>query len=194
MGGLNIALERKDIEVGGNVRYVNTKSDSKTYTSSQNFVTTNASFSNSKRNSLNHSGNLNGNFKIEWKPDSMSRVLFRPNFSIGNSDSESSGISATFNDDPYTDGIKEPLSQIEEIDKAIRINRNSSASLSEQDNWSFNASLLYNRKLNTKGRNLSVTMSGGYTSNKSKSYSMSDVIYYQRNDSTSLTYRHRSTH
>lgn len=193
MGGLNIALERKGIEVGGNVRYVNTKSDSKTYTSSQNFVTTNASFSNSKWNSLNRSGNLNGNFKIEWKPDSMSRVLFRPNFSIGNSDSESSGISATFNDDPYTDGIKEPVSQIEEIDKAIRINRNSSASLSEQDNWSFNASLLYNRKLNTKGRNLSVTVSGGYTSNKSKSYSMSDVIYYQRNDSTSLTYRHRST-
>ncbi|MCM1312912.1 MAG: outer membrane beta-barrel protein [Bacteroides sp.] len=193
MGGLNFALERKNVEVGGNVRYINTKSDSRTYTSSQNFVTTNASFSNSMRNSISHNGTFSGNFKIEWKPDSMSRVLFRPNFSIGNSDSESNGVSATFNADPYSDNIQEPLSQIEEIDKAIRINRNTSSSLSEQNNWSFNASLLYNRKLNSKGRNLSATFSGGYTSSKSKSYSMSDVIYYQRNDSTSLTYRHRDT-
>lgn len=193
MGGTNIALVRKNVEIGGNLRYTYTKNDVKTYTSSQNFVSTNASYSNSRQKSMSHRDNLTGNFKIEWKPDSLSRILFRPNFSFGKSDSESSGVSATFKDDPYSSEIKEPLSQIEDIDHEIRINRNSSASFSDQSNSSFNASLMYNRRLNNRGRNLSITLSGGYTSNKNESFSMSDVIYYQRNDSTALTYRMRNT-
>ena len=191
--GLNLNLDLDELELGGNVRYGGSETDSWRRSSTENFISTNASFSNNYNKSLSHNKNAGGDLKLEWAPDSVSRLLFRPNFSFGDSDSESKGISATFNDDPYEEGIDNPLEQIEMITKSKRVNKNQSSSLSDNNNLSFNGSLLYNRRLSNKGRNFSINLSGNYSKNESKSYNMSDVIYYQRNDSTSLTYRYRTT-
>ena len=191
--GLNLNFDLDDLEVGGNVRYNWSKSNSTRYSSSQNFVTTNSSFSNSNNRSVSRSKSVASDFKVEWKPDTLSRVLFRPRISMGNSDSESQGISTTFNDDPYSETILDPLEQFDDIDHDIKINRNISESLSDNENWSVNGSLLLNRRLSRKGRNISINLSGNYNKSENQSYNLSDVTYYQRNDSTSLTYRYRST-
>ena len=110
MGGLNVALERGKFEIGGNVRYQGQKTTSITKSAVQNFITTNASFSNSLNRSVRKNGGFNGDFKIEWKPDSMTTLNFRPSFSVGNSSSNSTGKNATFNDDPYLQqGVDNPL-------------------------------------------------------------------------------------
>ena len=203
MGGFNMALERGKWEIGGNVRYNGSKRDSWSKSSSQNFVTTNSSFSNNFNDNLNKNRNVNGDFRIEWKPDSMTTLNFRPNFSFGNSNSKSQGLSATFNADPYdTENLAEgltdveitnPLEQMELISHDIKVNQNENSSRSKGNNVNFGGNLILNRRLNNVGRNFSIRLNGNYSDNESKNYSLSDVTYFQRNDSIDLTYRYRTT-
>lgn len=194
MGGLNMALERGKFEIGGNVRYQGSKTTSITKSAVQNFITTNASFSNSLNRSVSKNGGFNGDFKIEWKPDSMTTLNFRPSFSVGNSSSNSTGKNATFNDDPYLQqGVDNPLEEMEKIAHDIKVNQNMTGNKSTGENYSFNGRLILNRRLNNLGRNFSVQLNGSYSNNENKSYSLSDVIYFQRNDSAALTYRYRTT-
>jgi len=58
-------------------------------------------FSNSLSKSLTRSDNWNGNFRLEWKPDTLTNILFRANGSYGTNDGTSTSSSATFSDDPY---------------------------------------------------------------------------------------------
>ena len=199
--GGNFALERGDWEIGGNVRYNGSSSDSWTRTSSQNFVTTRTSFSNSFNQNRNRNHSTTGDFRLEWKPDSMTTLNFRPAFSFGGSDSRGTGLSATFNADPYDTAnsteaettITNPLAQFDLISDAVKVNLNRSGSLSEGDNYSFNGNLILNRRLNSVGRNFSINLRANYSNNESRSYTLSDVSYYQFDDSVRLTYRYRTT-
>lgn len=192
-GGLTLALDRGDWEIAGNVRVNGTKTDSRTATSSQNFISTSASFSNSRNGSISKNHNIQGDFRIEWKPDSMTTINFRPNFSFGKNNSNSDGLSATFNDDPYEDKrVGDPLDQFDLVPAAIKVNRNLTGSRSEGENNSFGGRLIANRRLNNVGRNLSLQLNGTYSSSESRSFNLSDVNYYQQ-DRTQLTYRYRTT-
>lgn len=205
MAGANIALDLNKVEIGGNVRYSHRNSNARTYNSSQNFVSTKASFSNSSNANHNRNGNINGDFKIEWKPDSLTTLLFRPSFSVGNSRSNSENNSATFNNDPYNDYITDPLAQYEEIDSSLKINHNTSDNSSRGSSYNFNGSILCNRQLGgspwfgesaangRNGRNVSLRISGAINGNENSNTSHSFVTYHQRGDSTDLTYRYRNT-
>ncbi len=194
MGGANMALVRGDWEIGGNIRYSGRNSDSWTRSASQNFVTTNTSFSNSFNQSTSKNHSVSADFRIEWKIDSMTTMNFRPNFTIGSSRSWGNGESATFNSDPYADErISDPLSQLDAVEDGIKVNHNMSDSYSDADNYRLGGSLILNRKLNTVGRNVSLRMNGSVSGNENKNYALSDVRYFQFGDSTDLTYRYRTT-
>ncbi|MBQ6750592.1 MAG: TonB-dependent receptor [Bacteroidaceae bacterium] len=202
-GRLVVALD--NFELGGNIRYNYRKNDARTYNSSQNFVSTNASYSNSLRNNLNKNNNVNGDFKIEWKLDTLTTLLFRPNFSFGKTNSSNNNLSATFNDDPYQYGVSDPLKEISSISNSIKINENASKSWSDGSSYNLSGNLMLNRQLGGKpwfgpsavtgrnGRNISLRLNGSTSGNKNKNYNFSNVIYHQRNDSTDLTYRFRNT-
>lgn len=192
MGGINFNVERNKIEVNGNIRYMGNESDSQSYTNSQNYVTTSGSYSNNRNKSLSRNNNYNGEFKIEWTPDTLTRILVRPSFSFSDNSSNSSSLSATFNSDPYENEIEDPLEQIDEIDSSSKVNRNESSSRTKGNSKNLRATLLINRRLNNSGRSLTLNASGNYSSSESKSHSLSDVTYFQV-DSTSLTYRYRTT-
>lgn len=211
-GGVNIALERgkdvprangrseKELKIGGNVRYNGSKSTNWTRTASQNFVTTRTSFSNSYNADRKRNHSYSGDFRLEWAPDSMTTLLMRPNFSFGGSTSTSGGQSATFNEDPYSltysltgSEVANPLDQLDDLADSIKVNYRNNASRSKSDNYSLGASLIVNRRLNSVGRNFSLNFSGSYSDNQNKSYSLSDVRYFQFGDSTQLTYRYRVT-
>ncbi|MBQ0023819.1 MAG: outer membrane beta-barrel protein [Prevotellaceae bacterium] len=205
MGGANLVVSVENFELGGSINYNYRKSDTRTINSSQNFVSTNGSYSNSRSQGLNKNNSLGGNFKVEWKPDSLTTILFQPNFSFGKSDNSNNNSSATFNDDPYQGGIKDPLSQMKEISNAIKINENSSSSWSDGSNHNLSASLMVNRRIGGNpwfgepgqngysGRNMSIRLSGTTSGNKNHNTNFSNVIYHQRNDSTDLTYRYRNS-
>jgi hypothetical protein len=130
----------------------------------------------------------------------MTTVLFRPNVSFNNNTSRSSGASATFNSDPYNliysltgREIANPLDQIDDLADSIKVNQNSTGNRSKGDGYNFSGNLTVNRRLNNTGRNLSFNFNGSYSDNESKTYSLSDVRYFQFDDSVQMTYRYRTT-
>ncbi len=61
----------------------------------QNFVSQNSSFSNSRAKNFSRSNSWDGRFRLEWKPDTMTNIMFRPSFTIKNSDALARSLSAT---------------------------------------------------------------------------------------------------
>ena len=208
--GLNAVVSEEDkYEIGGNVRFNYSKSDSWNKRSSENFVSvTNQSFQNSYNKSKSHSNGFNGNFKIEWKIDTLTTLLFRPNFSFGNNDSWSKGNSATFAQDPYlVEGITNPLDQFEQMPDSILIdnvlqrlktNRNLTGNTSDGDNKSLSGNLMLSHRMSTTGRNISVRLNASWNESGSDSYNINDVTYYTKDaqgktQDPQFIYRYRDT-
>lgn len=192
--GFNFSTDNEHLETGGNIRYSGSSRHTLSENSTERFTGIKSSFSNSRNRNSSSNWNAGGDFNLEWKPDTMNRVLFRPRFSFGKNDSYSSGETATLSGDPYADeSIEDPITQIESIPDSIRTNLNRSSSMSKGNDVSFGASLMYNRRFGNRGRNLTINIDGGYTSRGNERFNASDVTYYQFGDSTSLTYRYRTT-
>ncbi len=178
--------EGRRLELGGNVRYSHNSTDAVSTTSSETFLSggSSSSFSNSLSRSDNSSTNVNGAFRLMWNPDSMTTVMFRPSFSHSSSHNRGDSRTATFNDDPYAiGGIDNPLDSIFAATVnpslyAIAVNTNRRLSLSDSKSNTVEGSLMAIRRLNSKGRNVSLHASGGYTKSESNSYSVSDIQYY----------------
>ena len=191
-GGINLALDLNKVEINGNVRYNHNKSESSSYSSSEHFLSTfNQSFTNNRRSSLSRSSSFNSDFKVEWKIDSLTTLLFRPNVSFSNNDSKSNGNSVTFLSDPYiSDDITNPLDQFDLLPDSIKTNHNQSASSSDGNSKSLSGSLLFNHRFQKAGRNASLNLSGNYSDSDNDSYNSSKYKYYQKN-SDDFIYRYR---
>ncbi|MDD7525920.1 MAG: TonB-dependent receptor [Bacteroidaceae bacterium] len=202
--GGRLVFDTDKIEFGGNFRFNYNKSHSYTKSSNQNFVRA-ASYSNSLNSSRNRNNNFNSDFRIEWRIDSLTTLQFQPSISTGKTKSSSGSSSATFNDDPYQNNVKDPLSQHDLISDDIKVNFNESSNWSDGDNYNLSGNLLLNRRLGggpwfgpsavtgSNGRNVSIRANGTLSENKNKNYNWSNVTYYQQNGREDLTFRLRNT-
>ena len=169
--------------------------------SSENFMGSSSSFSNSLSQSFSRSNSWNGNIRLEWMPDSMTNILFRPSISWSTSDGLSGSQSASYNKDPYTITSKDPLSEegIEELDKAeAMVNSQLTNGITYSDNNNINGMLQINRKLGNKGRNITFRVDAKYTDKDSKSISLNNAKLYlvqtaEGKDSTYQTNRYNLT-
>lgn len=182
-GAFNFATETEKLELGGNVRYRHRDSDNQSFTSSEYFMTEGRAnqFSNSRSRSFGRNSNINGNFRIEWKPDTNTNIIFTPAFSYSTSDGWSKSTSATFSDDPfsYTEYPMDRFGDVYDKLDSIAINSNNNESMSNSENISTNAMLQLNRRLGKPGRNLTIQGRFNYSDSKNKSISSNDVRYYQ---------------
>ncbi len=207
MGGFSLAknlgeeVERNkyQFQIGGGVRFFHNDSDVQSQTASETFLEkgSNNSFSNSRNRSNNESLRLNADLRLEWRPDTMTDIIFRPSVSYSKSNNASNNLSATFDKDPY-ETIEENYTEegYEPLDSAwtdeSRINYNSRQSAGGSESTSVNGRLQINRKFNSEGRNLTLTLNGGYSTSESFSNSTSFTRFY-RNDSTSTINRYNTT-
>lgn len=202
MGGATFAWENGKpeytaglLKLGGNVRYSSRDSESETRTNSEMFLPTGASqFSNSKNLGTNWSQSVNANFQIEWFPDSMTNILFRPNFSHSDGNSFSNNRSVTFNKNPFEAGLTEPVDQYKEDIELYKeslgmVNSNERVNDGNNYNNSFNAGLQINRRLAVPGRNITLNLDGSYNESNNESYNRSIVRYYQRADEMNADYQ-----
>lgn len=179
-GGRLVYSIKDKIEVGGNLTYNYRKGDTRTYNSSQNFTA--QSFSNSRNLNENRSNSYGGRFKVEWKIDSITTLLFQPQFTLGDSKSNSSNVNVTFNDDPHQNGVKNPLDELDNIDNSIKINDNKSRNWSDGTNYNWSGSLMLNRHIHGNpwfgesnptgynGRNISLRLNGATSGSSNKAY------------------------
>lgn len=192
--------EKNKFKFNTSLRWNHSDGDVWSRRSSENFMGSSSSFSNSMNQNFSRSDSWNGNIRLEWMPDTMTNILFRPSISWTTNDSRSMGLSASFNQDPYQ-YTEDPLSDegIEKMDEVDAvINRQKSVSLSYSKNNNIRGMLQLNRKLNNKGRNVTLRMDAKYTDKDSKSISLQNAhLYLVQNeaglDSTYQTNRYNLT-
>ena len=192
--------EKNKFKFNTSLRWNHSDGDVWSRRSSENFLGSSSSFSNSLNQNFSRSDSWNGNIRLEWMPDTMTNILFRPSISWTTNDSRSTGISASYNQDPYqyTDDplSDEGIEKMDEVDAVI--NRQKSVSLSNSKNNNIRGMLQLNRKLNNKGRNVTLRMDAKYTDKDSKSISLQNAhLYLVQNeaglDSTYQTNRYNLT-
>ena len=172
--------EKNKFKFNTSLRWNHSDGDVWSRRSSENFMGSSSSFSNSLNQNFSRSDSWNGNIRLEWMPDTMTNILFRPSISWTTNDSRSTGISASYNQDPYQ-YTEDPLSDegIEKMDEVDAvINRQKSVSLSNSKNNNISGMLQLNRKLNNKGRNVTLRMDAKYTDKDSKSISLQNAHLY----------------
>ena len=196
-------------EFNSNIGVSHYESDFQQKSSSEYFYGANSTFSNSSNANLNQNTSFRANFYIEWKPDTMTNIIFRPNFNTSRSNGSSESQSATFSADPYL-YMTDPLTQMDDFldedsddsddsDVAeIFTNRNKGISDShgKGTNGSFN--LQANRKLNNKGRNITFRATGGMNRNGNENTSYNTTEYFrfktvQGSDSINIRNRFTTT-
>ncbi|MCD8310414.1 MAG: outer membrane beta-barrel protein, partial [Prevotellaceae bacterium] len=185
--GLNFASENDKLDIGGSARVDYRKNNQISTGYAENFLTNSAtsSFSNSNSNSLSRDLNFNMDFRMEWRPDTLTNIIFRPNFSYGKSKSDSDSQSGTFSSDPY-ELIANPndyldldalTGTVDPLD-TIRVNTSNNLSTSKGNQLSTDATLQINRKLNSLGRNITFRGMFNYGNNDNDQYSSSDTKYF----------------
>ena len=183
--GMNFFTKNDKIELGGSARYNYTGNDVNSIGSTEDFLTSGNSFSNSNSQARNNSKDFHADFRMEWKPDTMTNIIFRPNVSFSKTDNLSNSESGTFNSDPYS-LVDEPndylnLEKIMMDDplEDIRVNAINSGTLTDGKDLSVNGTLQVNRKLSSTGRNLTFRGRFSYGDNVNKQYTESETHYFQ---------------
>ena len=190
--GINFATSSEKLDVESSARYNYRDNDQISTGYTENFLASGegSSFSNSNSAGRNRNVNFNANAMIEWRPDTLTNIIFRPNVSYGDTESSSSSQSGTFNEDPY-DYIGNPndyldLSVLTKADilsddplKDIRVNTSNNWSSSDGNSLSANATLQANRRLSSNGRNITLRGRFSYGDDDNEQYSSSDTRYFQ---------------
>ena len=175
-------------EIGGQLRFSTSSSDNLSRSNSETFLSSGSSFANSSSHSFGKSTSVTSSLQLKWNPDSVTFFEFRPKYSHSSSDRSSSSLTATFNADPYNIGISPLDSVFMDTDplvisqqfKDITVNRNNRSSLSDSKSDNFGGEFNLTRRLNKKGRSITLSGEAEYTTSSSHSYSISDIYYYQR--------------
>lgn len=206
--GLNFATETEKIDMGGSLRYNYRGNDVYRDGYTENFLSGGeaSSFNNSISSTSSGNKDFRADFRLEWKPDTLTNIIFRPKFSWGKSYSTADSKSGTFNSDPYavvtnpneylditklskmnlSDEIFDADSEDDPLD-SIRVNTSNSLSGSDSKTLSADATLQVNRKLNSMGRNITFRGTIGYDDSESKQYTASNTRYFQQNEDGTVT-------
>ena len=201
MVGLNYNYEEKNkLKIDGSVRWNHSDGDILSQQSVERFVVKKGAFSNSNTQQYSRADSWNFQGRLEWQPDEMTNIMFRPTASISANDGSSRGLSAMYDEDPYL-YVFDPLAGAD-ISKLVSdtlvVNYQTDGNLNYSNNTRYNGTLQLNRKLNNDGRNITLSGSGGYTDTENKTITTSDIIYYQiklasGEDSTYFTNKYNLT-
>ena len=199
MAGVNLNYEANKVKLDGSVRWNHGDGDALAKTNSQTFFSeTTSQWSNSLSQNYTRNNSWNGQMRLEWDPDSMTNILFRPTFRYTSNDGNQASDEATFSEDPYN-YVDSPLDELKKlVDKGIVVNNRIQKSISYSDSKNLNGMLQINRKLSRNGRNLTIQLNGGWSDGTSKSTSDSYIDYFQLlnylgGDSTYVTRRYAVT-
>ena len=165
--GLNFSKEFKPdkLTLGGNTRYSHSDNDARSKSDRQNILPgDSSSYDNSEAMSRTKSNNFGVDFRLEWKPDTMTQLIFRPSFSFSHSMNDNFSDATTLDNERDT------------------VNTNKSSNYSESNGYNLNASIDFSRKLNNKGRVFSATLSGGNSDSYSDGMNRSDIVYFNQTD------------
>ena len=196
MLGVNFNYEKKNkLKFDGSVRWNHTDGDQLARRTSQQIYDAQTTvFSNSLTQNYSRTNSWNGQMRIEWMPDTMTNILFRPTFRYNSNDGMDLSDEGTFDKDPY-EHVANPLDEINTlISLGIVKNTRDQDNVSYSDSKNLGGMLQLNRKLSTTGRNITLQLNGNWGDGESRSISNSFVQFYQLDkDSSNLIRRYNFT-
>lgn len=145
--GLNVYRQTSEkFKIGGSIRYTDNENILETRSNTQTFLSTGDRYSKQNQTSKNAQKSLNLGANIEWNPDSMTTIYARTYVSFNKTKNSNSSAS---------------MSYVSQQDTT----RGLSNSYNKSDGYTLNTSITAGRKLNDKGRNVSLTFYGALRNN-----------------------------
>lgn len=169
-GGLNFSKEfTPKFTLGGNARYSHSENEAFGKSNQQNILPGDStSYENRQDNSNTRNDNFGVNFRMEWKPDTLTSIIFRPDMSYSQSHNRESGEQNT-------------LSILRDT-----VNVGKSSNVSDSKGYNLSAAVDFSRKLNNEGRVFSATLSGGNSNSNSNGFNFSDIEYFLDHDKSQV--------
>jgi hypothetical protein len=166
-GGFNFAKDfNSKLTLNGNVRYNRSDNDAISSSTSETRLANDSIRYTDSQNARNRvNDNWGANLRLEWKPDTMTTIQFRPNFSYSQSHSWQTGSSSTAQGAVGND-LRDTLNTVD------------SRTSSDNDGLNLNGNLEISRKLNSKGRILTLEVAGGYNESNEKGANYSNTDYF----------------
>ena len=170
--GINFTTTHEKLEVGGDIKYGHSNREAWSKSNTETFLKNGSSFKSSKNTANRNKHDFATNLRMEWNPDSLTNILFRPSVAIAGAEDFSTGISTT--QDEQMDSINHKEARKNGETTSIRIKGN----------------LQINRKLRgRKGRNLTLRFNYNFNSRNADQWSYSQTRFF-KNDSLDVQDRY----
>ncbi|MCD8265000.1 MAG: TonB-dependent receptor [Tannerellaceae bacterium] len=163
--GLNFSKEvNNKLSWTGSTRYSFSNNTTNYKSTKENYLPNDSTSAENNRSTRKRDNdNVAANFRMEWKPDTSTTIIFRSDFS-------------------YTKGYNWQEESFETLaggpDSRDTANMGSSTYLTHTERYDLNAQLEYSRKMNAKGRVLSFSVSGGISNSDENGENRSDTYYF----------------
>lgn len=187
--GYNMAVKNEKLEIGGSIQWRGNDKDVRGINSTERFYSSKSTFSNSKNINKSTSGNIKTDWRLEWKPNKFTTILFRPSFSYSSDSNDQNNISGSFNKNPETlvDNPSDHIlpgdnEELEQTLREIRINASTVDNSSMNKRLNGSASLMLNRKIGNNGRNIGLRFGAGINDSDNSRFRDSETTYYRLKD------------
>lgn len=166
------------LKIGGDFGYRHSDTDASAIQHSETqFNDSTGESSNSRNGSSRRRNEFNANLRFEWRPDTMTTLIFRPTFSHSKTDANSMSRSATDSWERRFD-----YAQMLDTLNNSHVNSNESDAEDNYSNFQIGGRLNFIRRLNSRGRNFSINLNYNYQRSTSDNYSYSNLQYFQAAD------------
>lgn len=164
--GANFSKELKPkMVLGGNARYSHSDNEAESKLNKTYVLPGDSSYYENEENyDNNKSDNFAANFRYEWEPDTLTKIIFQPNFSYSKTHRLENSHTATLGMDMDT------------------VNIGTTNNFSDGEGFNVDARLEFSRKLNNKGRVFSASLSGGLSDSYTDGMNFSDYRYTNKED------------
>lgn len=147
------------LEVGGNIRYGNNRSESLSKVYTQNLLSKGDTYEDQRNRSHSRDENVNMDVRLEWKPDSMTTLIFRPTLSFNTSESIETDLFSTTRVAGDT------------------VNYGNADYNSHGKGKNIGGNLNFNRRLGKVGRSISVGLNVRSNDSENKAMNISNTFY-----------------
>lgn len=161
-GGGNFSKQfATNFKLGGNARYGYTDNDVRSNVFTRNLLSTGNTLEQEKNVTNNRSQNFNMEFRMEWEPDSLTTIIFRPNASLYNNNRNATG-------DYFT--------QRESNNDTI--NQGDSRYLSEGKGSNLGGNIDFSRQISPQGRIISAHLRADRGISENNGSNLSNTYYF----------------
>ena len=191
--GISFAKDYSEkLHIGGDVNFRHSDNDaSRRSHSDTQYGDSMGTISDSYSGSRRTNDEISFNFRVEWKPDTLTTITLRPNLSTSKTFGEQ--YSGTSSSRWETNDLMFPTDPLlilpEDVQNAIingipvrlmRVNDNDGNNESHDKSFQVGSRLSLVRRLNAQGRNVSLNLNYNFQERTSDELSYSNMVYHQR--------------